>query len=153
MEKNNYLHKNKKSKFVFGPIWDFNLAMGNLKIHDMQNYKKFLVEKNTPELPQAFYFRTLWANNNFKKLFKTRYLYLRQANNILATDNILATINNLASKIKPYAQEDQKIWSKKRNSLFNYFLNTAKKDQSFMGNIDILKKWLAKRLEWLDAAI
>ena len=65
-----YFYRNSKGIFNFGPIWDFNLAMGNVRLYGSQNPTNWLVEHNTHEIPHAFYFRKLWNIKEFRILFK-----------------------------------------------------------------------------------
>jgi hypothetical protein len=146
-----YFYRNSKGMFTFGPIWDFNLAMGNVRLHGSQSPKKWLVEHNTREIPHAFYFKKLWSIKTFRLLFKNRYFALRQ--NIISDANITQTINTLTQSIKGYCQKDDKLWNNKRNSIDNYFLNTKTKGYCFEDHKNILYTWMLQRLKWIDKNI
>ncbi len=146
-----YLHRPSKGKLVFGPIWDFNLAMGNVVLHGMQSSCGWLLEKKIRFLPHAFYFNKVWQSREFRSLFRERYLKLRQ--DVLSDHNINTLITCLANKIDKYANRDRDIWYNKESIVFKIFLNTREKAVTFKQHIQVLNSWMLSRLQWMDEHI
>ncbi|MDF1671987.1 MAG: CotH kinase family protein [Vicingaceae bacterium] len=129
-------------KFYIGPIWDYNFSFGLANYHD--GYKTegyvYILDKFVP-----FYWHTLLKDSTFNNTLKKRYSALRKTS--LSDKNIINTIDELNNLCEPSLANNFAKWTVLESEDFwpNYFLGKTHKDE-----IDYLKNWIKKRLQFLD---
>lgn len=122
-----------------GPIWDFDLSFGNTP--DPGAYK---IEGFTYIYYDNKWYKRLFQDPSFVKLVKERYNYF-----YALKDNILREINDNANYLRYSVEENENRW----NILFN--TNYYHRDVwgCYTNEIQYMKTWLSKRMDWLNDAI
>lgn len=150
-----FLHKQRDSdggKLVMGPIWDFNLAFGNVDYCTSGTAEGFVFQFNNV-CPQDFWLVPFWWNRlfqdeNFKTRLTERWTELRSTKwqESVINDHIdsLVAILNMGPQQRNFA-----AWPVLGTYVWpNYFVGN-----SFQSEVDWLKDWISRRLDWLDANI
>jgi len=120
-----------------GPLWDFDLAFGNVDYSECQ-------------LPEDFYIKnTLWISRLFEDTAFVRMVKNRWNEKRTEIYTLLSYIKSQAS----YLNNAQQINFKKWDILDVYVWPNAVVTGSYEGEIDYLHSWLSTRLNWLDMNI
>jgi len=155
-----FMYKNKDSQdpyLHFGPVWDFDLAMGNAWDEHVRSPKGWYSETyfhpwGAP-LGRPFWSKLIWEDNNFKKQFKDRIISKR--NGTLSNANVLSIIDNMANEVAEAANRNfnrwpilgVKIWPMNNYDHNLYLFNT------YDAEINYLKEWFKERLNWIDTQV
>lgn len=132
-----YMNKTIDGKLKMGPVWDFDISLGNVNYNSNWDYQGFWI-KNAPWISRMF------EDPEFVQLVKERYSVLYNDRN-----RIIGHIAEKADHLKYSVIEDNNKWQTLYNATWpNY---------AIMGNYDnevqYLKDWLLKRMDWLNTAL
>jgi len=148
-----FLFKDKNDKLNIGPIWDFNLAFGNMEFCQGGEYDNWIMNYNN-YCPNDFWLINFWwkrllSDPQFVLQLNERYEELRSST--LSLSNIYSKIDGYADRLKNSGAVDrnfneyrimgQKVWP-------NKFVG-----QNYEFEVGYLKDWISNRLEWMDANI
>lgn len=148
-----YFYKDENQKFHMGPVWDFDLAWGNLNIYGMGKTTGWSYNRHWLVHPSSHWFKWLLKNEAFVKLVKERYFSLRKAGQPLDFDVIFQDIRSISQNIYASAERDHQRWERSYNFIHHFVTNTKSRSTRFDKNIYTLERWVQKRLKWLDGAI
>lgn len=132
-----YMHKDRNKKLKMGPLWDFDIAFGNV------NY-------NTNHLESQFWVRqSEWIS----RLFEDEYFSKQVSDRYDALQHIF---NDMPGKIKKVADFLESTGAIERN--FNkwpilgkyVWPNQAPFPSTYAGEIDKLNFWIKERQHWLN---
>jgi spore coat protein CotH len=123
-------------KIKMGPIWDFDLAFGNVNYSDCEHPEGFWVKDN------AWYAR-LFNDPIFVNKVKDRFAYYTNKEN-----SILDKMDEYAELLK-YAQYENNI---KWQVIGNYQWPNAVVFDTYEEEVEYLKSWFTTRMDWLDNA-
>lgn len=124
-------------KIKMGPLWDFDLAFGNVNYSECEFPEGFWVKNNA-------WFNRLFQDPAFVAKVKTRFLYFRsQQNFILGKMDFYSNYLSLAQK------ENNNKW----NVIGNYVWPNPVVFSTYEEEVSHLKNWYIKRMNWLDTAI
>ena len=135
------------SLFHFGPLWDFNLAFGNVDYCESQWVEGWTYEdsggcSNTPR----WWVRFL-EDPYYQDRLKCRYDSLRQT--VLSTEAILHYVDSTGLLLKESADRNYERWPILSRYVWpNFFIG-----DTYEQELDYLKQWLVGRLDWMDANI
>jgi len=129
-----FFHKDRNGKLRAGPIWDFNLTLGNdlfqwgydrskTNLHQFENYNV-----------GAPFWRNFYYNSTFKCYLAKRWAELTAAGQALNYDEIVKLIDQTAALISETVPREQTKW------------NTV---GSHTTNIANMKTWLKARITWM----
>ncbi|MDX2359310.1 MAG: CotH kinase family protein [Crocinitomicaceae bacterium] len=146
-----YLHKRRDSeggKIVAGPLWDFNLGLGNANYCEGGLTTGWEINFNNycaGGLDNPFWWERLVQDPSFAKMLACRWAELRQGP--WHTDSLMAQIDGLALYLDQAQQRNFQKWQ---------VLGTYLWPNNFVGNtyaeeINYLKTWLTDRANWMDA--
>ena len=131
-----YMNFTRGGKLKMGPIWDFDIAFGNVK-----------EESNTTAmLPQGLmldwsqWYTRLMDNPVFIKRLKERYDYFYSHKS-----EIMSFINQDAHYLRHAAQENNNKWG----TFYHYTYKQYDIWGSYENEIQSLKDWLDRRMEWM----
>ncbi|MYA71323.1 hypothetical protein F4141_12745 [Candidatus Poribacteria bacterium] len=142
-----YMYKDRDSKLTMGPIWDFNLSMGNASFNEGWKTDGWLIYTN----PVPFWWDRLLQDKNFTQKLAKRWQALRK--DVLATSKLLDAINQTAEYLSEAQQRDYQRWaSHGRNASGNRLL-TNRGLLVYEQEIQQIKRWLQARLKWIDTHI
>ncbi len=141
-----YMYKPRGGKLHMGPIWDYDLALGNA------NY-------NEGYLPQNWYHTLLsagdypWYGRLFQDpAFQTRYAdrWFALRAGPLKTSTMLADIDTWATKLNESAGRNFTTWPILGQYVWPNPDGYASRT-TYQTEIDWMKNWLTARLAWIDA--
>jgi len=139
-----YIYKDRNSKLEMGPVWDFNLSMGNADYADGWRPDGWIV--NT--IPVPFWWHRLLKDEAFARQFADRWRELRK--DALATANIMSTIDKTAELLDEAQARNFQRWQ----ILGQYvWPNPRPLLRSYEGEVKKLKSFLAARVKWIDRRI
>lgn len=151
-----FMYKDRDSdggRLVMGPVWDFNLAFGNIdyNVHPSQPlqdpFEQGLMIDNRftwHSVPFWFWWRRLLQDEAFVEALGTRWQELRRG--VLRTENLTARIAALTAELEePQARNfarwpvlGERVWP-------NLFVG-----RTYGEEVDFLAQWLDARLAWMD---
>ncbi len=139
-----FIHKERNGKLEMGPVWDFNLSMGNADYYNGWKPNGWIVYTT----PVPFWWRRLLADENFARQFADRWHELRR--DTLATANIMATIDGTAELLDEAQARNFQRWQ----ILGRYvWPNPRPLPRSYEGEVKRLKKFLAGRAKWIEQSV
>jgi len=133
-----FLYKDRNAKLSMGPVWDFDLALGNTT-YNGNNLPTGWWVKN------ATWIRRLFDDPAFVQQVKNRWRVLKAEQ----VSTMYAFINETAATLKHSQQENFSKW----DVLYHYTWPNAVSLGSYDSEVQYMKDWLAKRTKWLDEAI
>jgi hypothetical protein len=124
-----------------GPLWDFNLAFGNV---DYNRNAQFAPGWMFNENNRMYWFRRLMSDENFKNRFNCRWKALRKS---VFKDNYFSDkIDAIAEELNEAQERNFKKWP----ILDTYVWPNQYVGGSYQKEIDFLKKWIHRRVDWMD---
>lgn len=132
-----YLNVIPGEKIKMGPLWDFDLAFGNLDYADPEFPEGFWVKDNP-------WYSRLFEDPDFVALVKARFSYFRSNQ-----DYILDKIDYYAEYLSLAQEENNDKW----NTIGIYVWPNPVVYNSYEEEVDHLKTWYTTRMDWLDNAI
>lgn len=137
-----FYYKDRGGKVKMGPIWDWNLAFGNV------NGKQGWLPRYWywPQLDdnQYVWFRRLFQDPDFGQKYVDRWAVLRT--NVFATSNVLARVDQLAATLKEAQGRNFQRWPILGRTVWpNHFVGS-----SWQEEIDWLKNYIETRFAWID---
>jgi len=123
-------------KIKMGPLWDFDLAFGNVDYSDCQYPTGFWVKDHA-------WFNRLFEDEVFLEKVKNRFSYFKENQNF-----ILEKIDYYAAQLRWAQYENDQKWD-----LFGRYVwpNPVVFD-THQAEVDHLKDWYIERMNWLDTA-
>ena len=148
-----YMNRDSEGKLKMGPIWDFNLAFGNVDYCDGMNPEGWIYNFNSicpSDIWQVpFWWKRLMESPSFKNKLKDRWLALRS--NILSDPSIDSRIDAYLEYLNTNKVIDQNFyrWTILGQYVWpNYFVGSTHESE-----INFLKNWIDQRLNWMDGQI
>lgn len=140
-----YMYKDKDShggKLVLGPLWDFNLAYGNVDYNDAveQAAGGWLYNDS-----RMFWFARLVQDANFKNKMKTRWAALRD--NELSNTRITFLIDSMAASYAEAQVRNYQRWP----ILGVYVWPNQYIGSTYAQEVAWFKNWIITRANWMDA--
>ncbi|MBN2130968.1 MAG: CotH kinase family protein, partial [Sedimentisphaerales bacterium] len=140
-----YMHKDRNGKLHMGPVWDYNLSLGNADYLDGWNatgwYYRQLGDGDYP------YWRRLYEDPEFRLRYADRWFAARRGP--LTSARLLQMIEDYATLLAEPAARNFDRW----NILGRYVWPNWFIADTFREEIDWMKGWLAQRLVWMDGRI
>src|ERR1043166_1960149 len=137
-----FFYKDRGEKLTMGPIWDFNLSFGdaNGKQGWMTDYWYW------PQLDDQQYswFRRLFEDPDFAQQYVDRWGELRT--NQFAIARIHARIDELAALLDEAQARNFRRW----RILGRFVWPNTFVGATFREEVDWMKDWIQKRIEWVD---
>jgi hypothetical protein len=140
-----YLHKDKDSKgglLKMGPLWDFNLAFGNV---DYLPNSQFAPGWTYNDDYRMYWFRRLMQDGTFRRKFNCRWKEVRGSK--LTNEYFSNTIDSIAILLDEAQQRNYQQWP----ILGTYVWPNQFIGQTYADEISFLKTWIQSRLNWMDA--
>jgi spore coat protein CotH len=148
-----YLHKEKGGKLKMGPIWDFNLAFGNVNYCDGDSpygwAHRFndICSGDTWQVP--FWWNRFLDDPEYVSLLKERWAILRSE--ILSSDTVSGRLRELQDNLKGSSAIDKNFG--KWLILGKYIWPNKFIGDSYDSEINYLEEWINERFDWLDQNI
>ncbi|RKU21909.1 hypothetical protein C6500_05485 [Candidatus Poribacteria bacterium] len=139
-----YMYKDRDGKLEMGPVWDFNLSMGNTVFYRGWETDTWLIDTN----PVPFWWKRLLADENFRQRLVERWRTLRK--NELSTSQLLDEIDRTAAYLSEAQKRNFQKWPVLDRQVFG---NPGPYLPTYEQEVEQLKTWLHARLEWMDQHI
>ena len=139
-----YMYKDRNGKLMMGPVWDFNLSMGNTVFHNGWETDSWLIYTN----PVPFWWHRLLQDENFKQKLVRKWKTLRKDE--LATTTIFDEIDRTVAYLSEAQKRNFQRWRVFGRVIFG---NRGPGRLTYQGEVDDMKIWLEKHLEWMDKNI
>ena len=126
-------------KIKFGPLWDYDLAFGNINRNNNENPEGFWLKD------YSSWFKQMFKDEHFTEMVKERFLYFYSNRN-----NIIDFSNKLSKKLTKSRIENEKVWKTLGKSIHPALpigFNSFKEEQCHLNN------WIITRFEWLKNEI
>ncbi len=139
-----YMYKDSDGKLEMGPVWDFNLSMGNSVFNNAWETSNWLIYTN----PVPFWWDRLLTDENFKRRLVKRWQALRK--NELATSELFGEIDRTAAYLSEAQTRNFERWPVLGRQVFG---NPGPYLPTYQQEVQQLKIWLQARLKWMDQRI
>ncbi len=140
-----YLYKTKDSdggKLHMGPLWDFNLAFGNV---DYLANAQFAPGWMWNDQYRMFWFRRMVQDPTFTNKLKCRWQELRSS--FLTNDYFTNAIDSIATALEEAQVRNYQRWP----ILGVYVWPNQFVGETYAQEIAFIKQWTLDRLTWMDA--
>lgn len=139
-----YMYKDRNGKLNMGPVWDFNLSIGNTVFHQGWETDSWLIYTN----PVPFWWHRLITDENFKQKLVKRWKSLRKKE--LSNSALLEEIDQTAEFLSEAQKRNYQRWPVLTYTLFG---NPEPGSPTYQGQVNDLKTWLKTHLQWMDINI
>lgn len=146
-----FLYKDKDSKdprMHAGPVWDFNIAMGNANYCSGDTYTGWAMDFNDVCIQDGwiihFWWQRLWDDPVFRKKVANRWIELRGG--LFKTDNITGIVDSLEGVVDQAYARNWLRWP----VLYEWVWPNVFCCGSYQQHVDYLNNWLINRLQWMD---
>ena len=138
-----FMHKERGDKLRFGPLWDFDIAAGNINYSGGDDPTGWWVRNNSffvsPWLPSLF------SNPVFKQKAETRWQELRKT--------LVPSVINLLETKAAELEHSQRLNFYKWDILDSLVWPNPVATGSYEKEIDYLRTWLTTRISWIDEEV
>jgi hypothetical protein len=137
-----YLYKKRNGKLFFGPIWDFDLALGNAGYDDVDKTYGW-------HIPLAPWFERLFQDPAFKAKVKARWNSVKAEGKF---EYIFLYANARATWLDKQQQKNYMLWS--ITDFAPWILHGSHGGTgSYEAEVKEMIRWQRERYKWLDAEI
>ena len=130
-----YLNYIPGEKIKMGPVWDFDLAFGNVNYSNAENPEGFWIKDN-------LWYKRMFEDSYFSDLVKTRFSYYE--NNL---NSVLSKIDGYENYISKSQKKNFEIW----DILSKDVWPVPVKYDTHHEYVKYLKNWIQTRMTWLKA--
>ena len=144
-----FLFKKKSGKLHIGPVWDNDLAWGNMSQCTADStggwQYNFGDYCSGDGLQIPFWWKRFYEDKEFHEKLVRRWTELSITD--FSTARIYATMDSLCNIVQSASEEHFRLWDP------GAYVFTATASRSWSDEIRCMKKWIAARMDWLDANI
>jgi hypothetical protein len=140
-----YYHKDRNGRLVMGPVWDYDLSLGNANYNDGWNatnwYNRLLGDGDYP------YWRRLFEDPEFKLRYADRWFGARRG--VFTAQRLLGMVESYATLLDEPAARNYVRWPTLGIYVWpNWFIAKTYREE-----ITWMEGWIAERLTWMDDEI
>ena len=139
-----YLYKEKDSKggkLFMGPLWDFNLAFGNV---DYWQNAQVAPGWMWNDQYRMYWFRRMVTDPAFSRALKCRWETLRST--WMTDDYFSHTVDSIATVLQEAQERNYQQWP----ILGTYIWPNQYIGLTYQHEVSYLKQWIKARLQWMD---
>ena len=146
-----YMYKDRDSidsHIKMGPVWDYNLAFGNVNYCNGGPVSGWRWDFNSV-CPQDFWLNHVWwrrflQDTYFTELLKSTWKSHRET--IWSDQQVIACIDSLTIEVSPAADRNFERWP----VIGQWVWPNNVVGESYAAEIENLKEWTLARMEWID---
>ncbi len=145
-----YMFKDRGGKLNMGPVWDYNLSLGNANYYDGWNSQGWYHEvwglwtPGGEGYPSYEWYRRLFEDPEFELRYWDRWYALRKG--VYSTEKLLGDIDTYNILLDEAQVRNFARWNILGRYLWpNWFIA-----YTHQAEIDWMKQWLESRLVWID---
>ena len=124
-------------KLKMGPIWDFDIAFGNINYNNNEKIDGFWVKN-------SIWIERLFQDRAFVEKVKNRYNFFYSNK-----EKLISKSNYYSNQIKSARERNESIW----NILGKYVWPNYVYYNSFNEEQEYLNNWISDRMDWLNVEI
>ena len=132
-----YLHKKRDGKLTFGPLWDFDIAAGNVNFNGCDNPEGWYIRS-------APWFTRLFQDPVFAAKVKDKWNQLKSSGRL---EELFQYIDNRAAYLSHVQVRNFQKW----DILSTWVWPNRVVTGSYGGEVTAMKDWLRARVAWMDA--
>ncbi|NCF93401.1 MAG: hypothetical protein GWQ05_20965 [Verrucomicrobiaceae bacterium] len=140
-----YYHKDREGKINMGPVWDYNLSLGNTTMREGQYPDGWY--HHTIHDREYTYFARLFEDPGFELLYWDRYYQLRKT--MFSRARLAEQIKELTRELSESQERNFRKWQILGMPVWQNPRGVWKR-QSHQAEVEWMKRWLFQRLEWMD---
>jgi hypothetical protein len=135
-----YMHKPRGGKLTFGPIWDFDRALGSTDGRDNnpRQWRGGSGDRGTDFFNYPWWNR-MFSDIDFFQKYIDRFQSLRRAE--FSEANINAIIDGMAGELKDAQKRNLAKWNQRPRSAYG---------GTYQGEVNHMKTWLAQRMSFME---
>ncbi len=133
-----YMNLSRDGKLRMGPLWDFDIAYGNVKENNNTYIQWVFPQGNL--LSESDWYARLMKDPVFVAKVKERFDYFYSHRN-----DILSFLNDHASYLRRSIVENENRWG----TLYHYTYKNFDIWGAYQNEVQDLKEWINKRFEWM----
>ncbi len=135
-----YMHKPRGGKLTFGPIWDFDRALGSTDGRDNnpRTWRSTSSDRGTDFFNYPWWKR-MFLDIDFFQKYIDRFQSLRRAE--FSKANINAIIDGMADELKEAQKRDLAKWNRRPRSAYG---------GTYQGEVNHMKTWLSQRISFME---
>jgi spore coat protein CotH len=133
-----FMYKAPNAKLSIGPVWDFDLAVGNANYNGNNDPRGWWVK-------QSVWINRLFDDPAFVKKVKDRWNLLKGTQ----VNSLYTFINETGVYLKYSQKENFNKW----DVLYNYTWPNPVALGSYESEVQHMKDWLSQRITWMDTEI
>jgi len=131
-----FMFKPRNGKLTFGPLWDFDIAIGNVNYGGADSIYGWHIRT-------APWFTRMFSDTRFEQEVQQRWQLLKDGNLL---PDLAAYIDQRAAHLEEAQQRNFVRW----DILGKYVWPNRVVTGSYEGEVTELKKWLTDRYHWMD---
>jgi len=131
-------------RIQYGPIWDFDLAIGNSTFQE--GHKTAGWQFDLPTNQRCFHTK-IFKDTVAVHMFQKRWKELRKT--ILSNESINKKIDSLVGYLGNRVQKNYEVWPME-NRILAMFSNPFTFAPTYEQEIEKLKTWINTRMDWMD---
>jgi len=140
-----YMSKARNGKLCMGPVWDYNLSLGNANyLNGWIPSGWYFDQLGNSEYP---WWRRLFEDPEFRLAYADRWFAARR--DLFTTERLLGIVDDYAALLDEPQQRNFDRW----RILGRYVWPNWYLAQTYQEEIEWMKDWLADRLEWMDGQV
>ena len=132
-----YLHKPRGGKLTMGPVWDYDIGMGNVNYSPGEFTEGWYIR-------EASWIKRLFEDPAFEQRVAARWQVLKPE-----IEAVIAEIDQDAAYLNQSQQLNFRKWTILGYKVWPNPVATG----SYSGEIAYLKEWLTKRAAWMDSQL
>ena len=144
-----FMFKDRGGKLELGPIWDYNLSMGNFGSGTLSSTRDWYYPVRSENGTHKWFIR-LFEDLEFRLKTADRWFDLRE--NIFSNSKLLADIDRYALLLDEAQVRNFERWDILGKQI-DYNPPGWRERDTYQKEVDWLKTWLEDRLAWMDQAI
>jgi len=144
-----FMFKDRGEKLQLGPIWDYNLSMGNFHSGSLSSPLGWYYPERSQNGTHRWFMR-LFEDPDFRVKTADRWFDLRET--VFSNAKLLADIDGYAALLHEAQARNFERWDTLGQSV-DYNPSGWRDRDTYQKEVDWLKTWLEDRLAWMDQAI
>lgn len=132
-----YVHKDRGGKLAMGPVWDFDIAAGNIDYDDNFLTEGWWIQSRSP------WFRRLFTHPGFRERVRAKWHEIRRDQ----VERLFHLIDETAARLEDSQRLNFTRWPILNEHVWPNYVVTG----SYEGEVAYLRDWLHKRTLWLDS--
>ncbi len=133
-----YMNMELDGRLKMGPIWDFDIALGNINKNGNENPEGFWVKRH------AKWYQRLFLDEYFVGVVQSRFQHFSENKEL-----ILSSIINKAGELNPSQMENFQRWPILGQHIWPNYVYF----DTYQEEVDYLNNWLNQRWDWMSIEI